>query len=146
MVVIHSADCDFSTHLFTDGWKSVLLNSAKSERGTREYVTCSDHGICDHSSGRCNCFDGYKSSDGLGNSGSIGDCGYNYNSTAYRYAFNETVTITTCPFYRNAVCSGHGSCIESTGTCVCSAGYSKYIYIYIYVTEDFYDDLGRKYR
>ena len=44
--------------------------------GTKEYITCSGHGLCDHSTGSCKCFSGYGSSDGQGNSGNLGDCGY----------------------------------------------------------------------
>jgi len=43
-----------------------------------EYKTnevCSGAGICDSSTGLCDCFPGYTSSDGNGNPGTRGDCG-----------------------------------------------------------------------
>ena len=74
-------------------------------------------------SGVCNCYGGYKSSDGLGNSGTIGDCGYRFrnywNYTIFKYdrvynastnvnttSLNMTHVFTNCPFDNNAICSG----------------------------------------
>ena len=45
-------------------------------RGTKETKFCSDHGVCDYDNGMCLCHKGYTSSDGDGNSGSRGDCGF----------------------------------------------------------------------
>ena len=45
-------------------------------RGTKETSFCSDHGVCDIDTGRCLCHRGYSSSDGDGNSGMRGDCGF----------------------------------------------------------------------
>ena len=44
--------------------------------GTTENEPCSNRGLCDRTTGRCMCFPGYSSSDGLGNSGDLDDCGY----------------------------------------------------------------------
>ncbi|KAF0695040.1 Aste57867_14121 [Aphanomyces stellatus] len=44
--------------------------------GTRENAVCSNHGVCDTQLGICNCHPYYASSDGLGNPGTRGDCGY----------------------------------------------------------------------
>ena len=48
----------------------------EKNRGTKETSFCSDHGVCDTDSGRCLCHRGYSSSDGDGNSGMRGDCGF----------------------------------------------------------------------
>eukprot|EP01039_Chlorochromonas_danica_P005159 gene5159-5677_t len=37
---------------------------------------CSGHGYCNYNNGRCHCWDGYGSSDGLGNIGNHDDCGH----------------------------------------------------------------------
>lgn len=44
--------------------------------GTKEDIVCSGRGICDHLTGECECFTGFASSDGQGNSGILRDCGY----------------------------------------------------------------------
>eukprot|EP00499_Haloplacidia_sp_CaronLabIsolate_P015839 CAMPEP_0196773284 /NCGR_PEP_ID=MMETSP1104-20130614/2673_1 /TAXON_ID=33652 /ORGANISM="Cafeteria sp., Strain Caron Lab Isolate" /LENGTH=680 /DNA_ID=CAMNT_0042143429 /DNA_START=101 /DNA_END=2143 /DNA_ORIENTATION=- len=47
-----------------------------SVQGTREFTECSRRGLCDREQGTCTCFTGYGSSDGQGNDGDTGDCGY----------------------------------------------------------------------
>ena len=56
------------------GTKTVVL--VEKTRGTKETSFCSDHGVCDHDTGRCLCHQGYSSSDGNGNTGLRGDCGF----------------------------------------------------------------------
>eukprot|EP00597_Dinobryon_sp_UTEXLB2267_P019348 CAMPEP_0201102778 /NCGR_PEP_ID=MMETSP0812-20130820/20288_1 /ASSEMBLY_ACC=CAM_ASM_000668 /TAXON_ID=98059 /ORGANISM="Dinobryon sp., Strain UTEXLB2267" /LENGTH=698 /DNA_ID=CAMNT_0047360485 /DNA_START=253 /DNA_END=2346 /DNA_ORIENTATION=- len=119
---------------------SVVQDLTASYPGNKEYVECSNHGICDYTTGICNCFGGYKSSDGFGNSGSIGDCGYQYkvfsnytkftpyetvlNGTAYNTTlYHETHIHSKCPFVNNDLCSGNGQCDASTGICYCNSGY-----------------------
>ena len=50
-----------------------------SVKGTKEAAVCANRGICDTSSGSCNCFasngDSYDSSNGYGSAGTRGDCG-----------------------------------------------------------------------
>eukprot|EP01033_Poteriospumella_lacustris_P009717 gene9717-6954_t len=43
-----------------------------------EVYECSGHGTCDFRTGLCKCYPNYGSSDGDGNAGTRGDCGYNY--------------------------------------------------------------------
>ena len=45
-------------------------------QGTKEDEVCSLHGICDHVTGECRCFDNYLSSDADGNFGLRNDCGH----------------------------------------------------------------------
>lgn len=52
------------------------LTISTIQDGTKEYITCSGRGLCNHSSGLCDCFAGFASSDGQGNVGSRRDCGY----------------------------------------------------------------------
>ena len=44
--------------------------------GTKEQITCSGRGICNEVTGLCSCFKGYSSSNGMGDLGTINDCGY----------------------------------------------------------------------
>ena len=39
-------------------------------------MLCADHGLCNYETGICNCFDQMTSSDGQGNAGTKGDCGF----------------------------------------------------------------------
>ncbi|KAL7476747.1 hypothetical protein ACHAW6_002583 [Cyclotella cf. meneghiniana] len=44
--------------------------------GGDELYTCSNHGLCNHDTGGCQCFSGWGSSDGSGNLGLLKDCGH----------------------------------------------------------------------
>lgn len=52
------------------------LGGYTSVKGTTETDYCNNRGICDQSTGKCHCFLNWASSDGKGNPGDIGDCGY----------------------------------------------------------------------
>ena len=43
---------------------------------TTNNYECGLKGICNRDTGLCECFDAYVSSDGFGNRGTRGDCGY----------------------------------------------------------------------
>jgi hypothetical protein len=60
-------------HLAVDGQ---ILNTVKSYRGTTENAYCNNRGLCDFTKGICHCFMYWASSDGQGNVGDLGDCGY----------------------------------------------------------------------
>lgn len=47
-----------------------------SVTGTTENALCNNRGLCDYDTGICSCFTGWSSSDGAGQAGSVGDCGY----------------------------------------------------------------------
>jgi hypothetical protein len=52
------------------------LGPWSSRRGTTTVDVCNNHGLCDSFRGQCRCFPGWASSDGAGNYGIYGDCGY----------------------------------------------------------------------
>lgn len=53
---------------------SISITNYKT--GDKENLECSGRGICDRALGVCECFSGFGSSDGMGGSGTMGDCGY----------------------------------------------------------------------
>jgi hypothetical protein len=108
-----------------NGARSAIDSDIGTALGTREYVECSNRGVCNYLSGVCNCFGGYSSSDGAnGLPGTVGDCGYR-EFTSYNHTVNNSSAIvrSSCPFEHNAVCSGNGTCNEATGMCSCFYGY-----------------------
>ena len=52
------------------------LTVTEEVAGTKENIPCSGRGLCDPTTGLCTCFTGYGSSDGMGNQGTLGDCGF----------------------------------------------------------------------
>jgi hypothetical protein len=52
------------------------INGIMSQAGTKERAVCSNKGYCNFDLGECVCATGYASSDGRGNIGNRGDCGF----------------------------------------------------------------------
>lgn len=103
---------------------SQIDKSFVSVTGTKEYVYCSNHGFCNQESGTCECLDGFRSSDGFGNFGSIPDCGNQYLFTTRLRVTNGSDIVSTCAIIDAAVCSGHGTCVDETGVCDCDLGFN----------------------
>jgi hypothetical protein len=93
-------------------------------------VTCSNRGNCDYSKGTCMCQKGYTSSDGYGNPGNRGDCGYlerEINVYSYKVDGDAIIVSSPCPIDgKGHVCSGHGWCESSAGRCTCHDGYQGF--------------------
>ncbi|ETN02121.1 hypothetical protein PPTG_16769 [Phytophthora nicotianae INRA-310] len=60
--------------VFVTGGDTLLGET--SVKGTRENAFCSNHGICDFSTGICTCHANYGGSDGKGGPGTIANCGF----------------------------------------------------------------------
>lgn len=73
-----TGDVNLSIQFWFDGTDDSLITDADyvSKRGTRENSECSERGLCDHTTGQCNCFVGFGSSDHQGNRGGHADCGF----------------------------------------------------------------------
>ncbi|TMW63805.1 hypothetical protein Poli38472_002746 [Pythium oligandrum] len=83
----------------------------KAEDGSKENEMCSNRGKCDQTSGVCNCFTGFVTSNGVGRFGDRGDCGA-----------AETI-ITACP--GDTPCTGHGYCSGAPQfRCYCVDGWT----------------------
>jgi len=82
-------------------------------KGTKENDWCANRGLCSFLTGECECFDTngdeYGSSDGYGNAGTLGECGF------------ALTTIANCP--GEIACSGHGMCDEDSFRCYCASGW-----------------------
>ena len=65
-----------SVVFFVDGAAAASDASLVSVTGTTESLECSGRGLCVRSTGQCECFPGYASSDGVGGPGKQDDCGY----------------------------------------------------------------------
>lgn len=115
--IIDGLDLGGAVDVSADGETAITDSSGTSyisQKGTKENEYCSDRGLCDVTTGVCQCFDTnadeYSSSDGYGRAGTRGDCGYALTATA------------TCP--GEPQCSGHGICGgDPTYKCSCSSGW-----------------------
>ena len=96
----------------TSGLETPLITSQKVVTGDKESDVCSMHGTCDENKGICNCIDEWLTSDGYGNAGTRGDCGY-----------RESGTTSSCP--GEPACLGHGVCSGPPNyRCECEQGRS----------------------
>ncbi|CAM9232978.1 unnamed protein product [Chrysoparadoxa australica] len=59
------------------------VSVAQTVPGTTESETCSHRGLCNVSTGTCECFRGWASGDGMGGFGTRGDCSYRIPGTTY---------------------------------------------------------------
>jgi hypothetical protein len=59
--------------VYTDGQ---TVSGLRSVKGSTENDVCNNRGLCDLNTGWCECFKDWGSSDGRGNVGGRGDCGY----------------------------------------------------------------------
>jgi hypothetical protein len=58
------------------GWP-MKVTITRSERGSATgLLQCSGHGWCNTQTGRCDCWEHFGPSDGAGNAGPRGDCGF----------------------------------------------------------------------
>jgi hypothetical protein len=90
---------------------NIVLTISHLIRGSKENAICSNRGICDTSSGICECSANFDSSNGYNQEGSRGDCGYQSTYTQY------------CPGLIS--CSGHGSCTDNPQyRCICASGWT----------------------
>lgn len=58
-----------------------VIDGLVSQMGTKERAVCSGRGHCNHDTGACECLSGFGSSDGRGNLGTRGDCGFRLPKT-----------------------------------------------------------------
>jgi hypothetical protein len=59
------------------GTGSVIFTVTETRTGSGRYLECSGKGVCNRVTGDCECWPSWGSSDGRGNQGARGDCGYN---------------------------------------------------------------------
>lgn len=108
-----SLDPDTQVHPpanFVFAYDGEEMDGQTSVKGTKENKPCSGRGRCDTKTGICHCYTGYVTSDGRGEAGTRGDCGY----------ANEA--ITACP--GTIECSGHGVCSDHPYyECSCNEGW-----------------------
>ena len=99
-------------------WSSPDIDLSTTSTTSAVATECSSQGLCDRSIGVCNCLTYASSSNGEGQAGTRGDCGY----------LKPTLNCVTLYAGKSGidVCSGRGICDSSTGTCNCQKGWSGY--------------------
>ena len=112
-----------------------LISIFEFQKGTTEHLDCAGRGNCDPIEGLCNCNYMYASSDGRGNTGTRGDCGFLDDSpfpeghilNGIAIERSPKLRIKGCPTSTDGLdCSGHGNCAGSpTWQCSCSAGWTS---------------------
>jgi len=68
-----SITTDVTSLTLTGG--SASATPASTISGTKDSYECSNHGLCDRTTGFCKCFAGFSSSDHNSNAGTFNDCG-----------------------------------------------------------------------
>lgn len=97
---------------YSSSLTSPSVSVSEIVKGTKEDLVCSNRGICDFSSGVCNCEPDFDTSNGYNAAGLRGDCGY---TTAQR--------VTVCPGL--LACSAHGRCSGPPKySCECSSDWT----------------------
>ena len=109
---------DSTTAVINDYRTGMIYQSIK---GSKENDVCNQHGICERSTGICQCFESneykFTSNNGYLEEGSHGDCGLLVSTSSLPLA-----NITYCP--NN--CNNHGVCDSITKRCECQHGYTGY--------------------
>lgn len=110
---------DSSYYSFLDSSPANITFTSTKGNGT--LYECSNQGICDHKTGSCQClvhmvnettFYRAVGSNGRGEPGTRGDCGYVITS------------LKSCSIYGKDACSGHGRCLNTTSACECDYGWN----------------------
>jgi hypothetical protein len=123
---------------------STFYPTERAQKGTKEYLTCSGQGMCNVTQGNCACYSRYGSSDGRGNAGTRGDCGYEKYVFEQAWLSSDTLINTSCPVSNGVVCSGHGHCMRGDRTsaysyCSCDYPWSKFVFAFTQLFAVFID-------
>jgi len=73
---------------------SLTVQVREEQRGNKELAECSDHGHCDYTTGECKCFDFFVSSNGDGELGTRGDCGYRDSTKGVKLTDYDVPAVT----------------------------------------------------